>query len=123
MQTAAWWEAEAEPMRLEIRRRNVPATAALREHIERRILFALARFSNRVARVTVRVSDVNGPHGGLDKLCRIMVVLRGARNVQVEDLDAGLYAVIDRAADRAGRSVGRELARDRGGPSLPATGE
>lgn len=109
-------------MQVEIRRRNVAAAEALREHIERRIHFALARFSSRVARVTVRLSDVNGPRGGLDKQCRVTVALRGARRIQVENLDAGLYAAIDRAADGAGRSVGRELARDRSGFSLPQQG-
>jgi len=98
-------------MRMEIRGRQLDVSEATRQHAERRLRFALGRFSGRVGRVAVRVADVNGPRGGADKRCRIVVWLGRAGTVVVEDCDGDLYAAIDSAADRVGRLVARALHR------------
>ena len=100
-------------MRFEIRGQNIRLSDALRTHAERSVRLALGRFGARVSRVTVRVADLNGPRGGDDKRCRIAVAVQRAGNVVVEDTDVDLYAAIGRAAERAGRAVGRELDRGR----------
>jgi len=82
-------------------------------HTERRLSFALTRTSNRIKRVVVRLGDRNGPRGGGDKFCRIQVLLERALPVLIEDAGADLYAVIDRAAERAGRNVAKTLGRRR----------
>lgn len=86
---------------------------ATREHVRRRLQFAIGRFAPRLSRVTVRVDDVNGPRGGVDKICRITVALPTATAVVVEDADRDLYAAVDRAAERLGRAVERRLSRRR----------
>ena len=48
----------------------------LTAHVERRLRFALTRFSGRIGRVNVFLTDQNGPRGGIDKTCRIVVRLR-----------------------------------------------
>ena len=100
-------------MRVDIRGQGFSVSEALRAHVERRLHFALGRFGGRVRQATVRLSDLNGPRGGLDKACRIAVRLPALRDLVVEDADGDLYIAIDRAAERAGRSVGRQLARGR----------
>ena len=100
-------------MPLETRGQNLRVSEALRTYVERRIQFALARFGARIERVTVRLTDVNGPRGGVDKQCRIAVLLAGSNRVLVEDEDADLNVAIDRASDRAGPSAARQLERAR----------
>jgi len=68
----------------------------------------------------VRLSDINGPRGGLDKRCGIEIRLKGASAVAIEDTEADLYVAIDRAAERAGRTLDRRLARQRDFPVVPA---
>lgn len=76
----------------------------------RRLEFALGRFASRVRSLTVRLTDLNGPRGGLDKKCLIAVRLDRPRKVLiVEDVDADGGAVISRAADRAARAVSRAI--------------
>lgn len=98
-------------MRVEVRGRGVSASTALREHAGRRLRFALGRFGARVARVSARLADVNGPRGGVDKECRLAARLQPAGELVVSERDADLYAAIDRAASRLGRAVSRELGR------------
>jgi ribosomal subunit interface protein len=99
-------------MQLEIKAR-VGMSEALRNTIERRMAFALGRFGARISAVTVWLSDVNGPRGGVDKLCQVQVALASGPALRVEQADADLYTAIGRAADRVGRVVARDLARRR----------
>ncbi len=98
-------------MELEIRRHNIHLSEDLKDHIERRLNFALGQFNSRLGSVAVHLEDVNGPKGGVDKQCRILVALSGGKVIKVEDLDADLTVVIDRAADRVGHAVRREIDR------------
>ncbi len=102
-------------MRIDIQGRGFALTAALLGHANGRLRLALAPSQDRIKRVVVRLGDVNGPRGGEDKFCKIQVVLDGAPHVLIEDAGADLYAVIDRAADRAGRNAVKHVARLREG--------
>ena len=98
-------------MQIDIQTRNFYLSEALRNYAEWRLRFALTSVDNHVQRIVVRLSDINGPRGGEDKRCKIMVVLSGMPEVVVEDIEADLYFAIDRAADRAGRTVMRKINR------------
>jgi len=107
-------------MRIDVRGHEIAVTREIRNHVERRLQFALGRFGRHVRRVTVRLSDVNGPRGGADKTCRIAVAMPRHQGMVVEDADASLYVAVDRAAERAGRMVTRYLTRIRDSHRTPA---
>ncbi len=99
-----------------------PMTDTLDEHVRVRLHFALDRIGDRIRRVEVRMSDINGPRGGADKRCQVQVHLDAMPDVVIEDTHTDLYAAIDRAADRASRAVVRHLERRRDNfrrPDLP----
>ncbi|MCU7920734.1 MAG: HPF/RaiA family ribosome-associated protein [Candidatus Thiodiazotropha sp. (ex Dulcina madagascariensis)] len=100
-------------MQIDIQARNFPLTDTLRSHAERRLRFALARFDDYIQRVVMRLSDINGPRGGADKRCHLQLVLAGLPDVVIEDIEADLYVAIDRAADRAGRTLVRRIDRQK----------
>ena len=100
-------------MRIDIQALGFELTPALRAHTKRRLHFALGRSNAQVSRLWVRLSDLNGPRGGEDKRCHVRITLTYAPEVVIEDTEADLYVAIDRAADRAGRTVARRLERSR----------
>lgn len=100
-------------MQLHIKGQNLFLAPAVIVRIERRLRFALSRFADRVDRVTVRLADLNGPRGGVDKQCRIIVKVRAAGEVVIEDAASDVETAIDRGADRVQRAVARTLARTR----------
>ncbi len=59
----------------------------------------------------MRLSDSNDLHGGEGKCCHLQVVLTHLPDVVIEDIEADLYVAIDRATDRAGRTVSRRINR------------
>lgn len=76
----------------------------------RRLEFALGRFANRVRSLRVRLTDVNGPRGGLDKKCLITVRLtRPRRVIVIEDVDADERAAVSRTVERLARAVSRAV--------------
>ena len=100
-------------MHIQIQTQDFPLTEELREHVHRRLSYALNHGSERLSRVVVRLADVNGPRGGLDKRCSIELRLKGAQALTIEDTEARMGVAIDRAAERAGRTLDRRLARRR----------
>lgn len=80
------------------------------DFIQKRLEFALGRFSGRIRSLNVRLTDVNGPKGGRDKKCLIAVRLQSPSGmVVIEDVDADEVAVVYRATERIGRSVSRAI--------------
>jgi hypothetical protein len=52
-------------MQLELRMRNANLMESVREYAQRRLNFALDRYGSRIRRVTVRITDLNGPRAVL----------------------------------------------------------
>lgn len=98
-------------MRLDVRSRSFLVTEALREFVERKAQFALGRFAPRFDECQVVFEDVNGPRGGIDKSCR--VVVRGPGMVlRLEHRHSDAYAAASNVLGRLSRALGRRL----GGP-------
>jgi ribosome-associated translation inhibitor RaiA len=101
----------SDPMRLTVRAIGFDLTPALAERVQRRTHLALGRFTLRLGHVHVKLSDVNGPRGGEDKRCHISVLVRGGRDVTIDEVHADMYAAIDMAVGRAAHAVARALDR------------
>lgn len=100
-------------MRIDIHTSGFELTDGIREHTQRRLQFALSWASYEVRKVVVRLSDINGPRGGKDKRCNILIPLTRSADIVIEDTEADLYVAIDRAVERAERSLARRLERQR----------
>ena len=96
---------------IDVQSRRFTLTRALRRHVARRLEFVSGERFDDIRRITVRLSDDNGPRGGDDKRCLIRARLPGNADVVVTETRGDLYAAIDRAATRLRRAVGRRLTR------------
>ncbi|MBL8246542.1 MAG: HPF/RaiA family ribosome-associated protein [Rhodanobacteraceae bacterium] len=98
-------------MRIDIQAQGFALTQSIQSHVQRRIEFALDRLRGRVRRVCVRLSDVNGRRGGIDKRCQLQVQLADTRDVVVADVQRDLYVAMTRAVDRAAAAIVRRIGR------------
>jgi ribosome-associated translation inhibitor RaiA len=98
-------------MHIKIQAGDSSLTEALGDYIERRINFALSSRYEQIQSISVHLSNINGSDGGSDKCCRIKISLPRLSDIIIEDTESDLHVAIDRAIDRAGRTVNRRLAR------------
>jgi ribosome-associated translation inhibitor RaiA len=84
-----------------------------RDDTRKQLQRKLGKFGRAIERVSVRVTDVNGPRKGIDQVCRIKVVLRGLPSVVVETQGADLGTAIGRALAATERAVRRSIRRRR----------
>lgn len=108
-------------MKVEIRTYDLELTEDLQAHAEKRLRFGLDWARHDVHKVMLRFSDINGSRGGNDKLCQLRIPLSGMRDVVIEHTDADLRIAIDRAIDRAARTLERRLSRRREFGPLPTS--
>lgn len=100
-------------MQIDIGGTNIKLTPSLTGHIERRVHLALEWASEWITGVMVRVSDINGPRGGADKRCRMVLWLHNRQTLTVQTVNADLYAAVDEASSKLRRILTRRLARRR----------
>lgn len=98
-------------MRLNIHWKDVRPSRAARAYVERRLHFALGRLKDRISRVRVRLRDLNGPRGGVDKCCQFVVSFPRSKPLVVEHRDASWRRALDLAAGRLAHAVRRMLQR------------
>jgi ribosome-associated translation inhibitor RaiA len=91
-----------------------PDGARLRDFAERRLRFVLRRLAWRVVQAKVRLADVNGERGGIDKRCRIELKTDGKPIVVATSAGADWRAAINAALSRAVRLLVRQWRRGAG---------
>jgi ribosome-associated translation inhibitor RaiA len=99
-----------------VRTFGVQNDESLRDYVRDRLGRKLGKFAERIERVTVRFTDVNGPRGGVDVVCAVKVVLSGLDSVVVEEHGVKPREAFDRAADVSERATRRSLGRARDVP-------
>ena len=97
-------------MKCEIRIVDVDPMAAFRAYLERRMRFALGRFSRSIRRVTVRVAATAE---GRDSELAITINLIPKGRVVVVEQAGDVHRAIDRGVDAVGRAMARRLERHR----------
>jgi ribosomal subunit interface protein len=102
-------------MKIDIQARSFILTKALKRYVEKKLKSALSRCEahRHLKGAVIRLSDINGPRGGEDKLCQIQVQLAGAPDIIIKDTEQDMYAAIDNATHRVGNAIVRRLGRQR----------
>jgi ribosome-associated translation inhibitor RaiA len=100
-------------MELAIRGQHLRVGDQLFEQVKRQMNFALGQFDTWISGASVVLEDVNGPKGGIDKQCRVIVNLKGGKTLKIKDVDVEFPAAINRAADRVGQVISREVDKRR----------
>ncbi|QEG21573.1 HPF/RaiA family ribosome-associated protein [Mariniblastus fucicola] len=70
-----------------------------------------SKFEADIVSVEVCVKDVNGPRGGVDKRCRLLIRLRRMKDVVASVQEDSVSRAISRAVRRAERAIKRKVQR------------
>ena len=95
-------------MKIQLTERDLKLTKAQRAKVERWLDLILARYGERIDHLKV---GLGGPDD--DGCSQVTISIRmKPKLVRVEDSDSDIFVAIDRAAQRAARSVARAIERD-----------
>ena len=98
-------------MELAVRGHNISLSEPIESLVRRRLEFALDRFGSQIRRVDVKLADINGPRGGVDKECRVDVTLNRGGQVRAKSTDLHVRDAINRAVHRVGRQLTRRVGK------------
>ena len=87
------------------------AQLGFQDSITSRITRALARFSDHISTVDVAIVDENGPRGGIDKQCRVSVVMPRFGQVSASAKHENPWAAVTEATERVRRMILTKLKR------------
>jgi ribosome-associated translation inhibitor RaiA len=101
-------------MHIDIQARQLVLTTTLTDAVRREAHALGSRLGPRHLRLQVRLFDVNGTRGGLDKGCLVAARAgRGRRMLVASSLDTDLYRAIREAFDKLNRGVRGTIGRAR----------
>jgi ribosome hibernation promoting factor len=92
---------------------NISISASLKTYTERRLRSVVGKAFKALKEAEVRLTDVNGPRGGVDKECAIRVQLHRKGVVFVRATGEDAYATVDKAVSRLKLAVVRRIDRSR----------
>ena len=105
-------------MKLRINFRNMRGSADIINHIDHRLSFSLARTRDEIESTTITVSDINGPKGGVDKQCQVVVKPVGLGQIVIAERQHNARLAIDRCLARASQTLNRKLKRKHALPKI-----
>lgn len=90
---------------------SIATSQAQHDYIMSKIGAAARRLKDAACTVDVRLTDANGPKGGIDKQCSILVTPPGLATLRVHETASDYYGAIDAAAATLKTSLTRALER------------
>jgi hypothetical protein len=91
--------------------RGVELTHEQRDVLNQKADFAFDRFHDKLASVDVLLEDINGPRGGDDKRCRVILRLHHEPTVILEERGVAAISVGLIAIERAARRIAEKRPR------------
>jgi len=96
-------------MLVHIQSRHFSLSEALNKYVKSKVQVMLSRYEEKIIRVDVSLFDINGPKGGEDKCCKIIVKINGSSSIVVQETAEDLYDAINTSSRRAKRAINRQL--------------
>lgn len=75
----------------------------------RKLQGLLSHWAHRIGKVVVRLTDLNGPKGGVDKACAIFLEIPRQAPIRVSAVAGDYVSALDLALRRTGRAATRAL--------------
>lgn len=104
-------------MQMAIQWKDFHLSDDVRDHTMKRLASRLRCGDGYITRVSVRLSDGIGTRAASDKCCRLEIHLKGMPDVMIEDIESDFSLAIERATERAGRTLARRMERLRECPA------
>jgi ribosome-associated translation inhibitor RaiA len=79
--------------------------------VKEKIRRTFSRFAEAIVKTQVTLKDLNGPKGGVDKECRITLILTSGKKILASAAHSLLEAAVSEASEKSQRSLVRHTER------------
>jgi len=88
---------------------SIETSKAQHDYVMNKVGVSASRLNDTDSTIEVRLSDLNGIKGGIDKECSILVISPGLSTLRVEEQATDYYGAIDAAAATLKKSLAKSL--------------
>jgi ribosome-associated translation inhibitor RaiA len=85
--------------------------ANIAEKVREKIHRTFSRFADVIVKAQVSLKDLNGPKGGVDKECRITLLLASGKKILASSAHSLLEAAVSEASEKSQRLLVRHTER------------
>ncbi len=103
-------------MRFDITIQKTSSDNQISHQVRKKTRAALNRFSTSIQTVTIRITDTNGPKGGVDTQCTLSIKLITTGEVVAQKKGENVYAALNQCLHNATRLINRLQERRRNTP-------
>ncbi len=103
-------------MKIDITMHQSGSDKKISRKVTRRARLALSRFDTSIQAVTIRITDTNGPKGGIDMRCVVLMKLMSVGELVVHGEGENVFSALNQCLSRADRAISRSLERRRNTP-------
>ena len=96
-------------MKVVIRSNDFTLTDSLRTFLNEQVRKSMSVCARNIELITIRLKDINGPKGGVDKECIVEIQIANQSPVVVKKRNSDAYRGIRQAVTRAARVALRRL--------------
>lgn len=96
-------------MKTNINFRKINRSKEITNYINKRISSAFKRAQDAIESTSLTISDINGPKGGIDKECTIIIKAAGMKSIVISEQQSKLHTAIDRCVSRANQTLMKQL--------------
>jgi len=96
-------------MELTITDLNVGLSSENQQHIKQKADRMFEKVCDSIQAIKVTVDDINGPKGGKDKHCRVVIFSKGMPDIIVTDHKASVMSAVSFALSRAKTTLVRKV--------------
>ena len=96
-------------MLVNIQSRHFSLSTALSKYVKSKIQIMQSRYESKIISINVSLFDINGPKGGEDKCCKIVIKINVTSSIVVQQTAEDLYNAINTYSRRARRAVKRQI--------------
>lgn len=103
-------------MKIDITMQQSGSNQKISRKIARKARLALSRFETSIQAITIRITDTNGPKGGIDIRCVVAMKLISVGEIVVRGEGENVFSALKQCLSRADKTINRSLERRRHTP-------
>ena len=96
-------------MKVTIQSPGFKLTESLEKYTREKLALSLGRYRQKITEINVTLLDINGPKGGEDMRCKILIKVIGMHPILLQETSDDMYLAISSCLQRSRQTLIRQI--------------